>query len=188
MGLNMIVSKLRYYTQLHNIHQTFSWPTSNLRTNSEFFNALACNSSSDIPFKKCCNYAQNIFSNTHPIINRFVYIFQLLGNLQVGHLILDMWVNNTSNPNYNWLVIVSSTVDPNSDSHLASTCIFNHTLMRSLREFGICFTSLTSDLLAAVYLYFAFNHSATCFFNYTLPCVCYQRISFKLKYTWKTLK
>lgn len=78
MGLNMIVSKFRYYTQLHNIQRSFSWTKSSLRTNGEFFSALACNDSSDIPFKKCCNYAQNIFSNTHTIINRFIYIFQLL--------------------------------------------------------------------------------------------------------------
>lgn len=95
MDLNRTVSKFRYYTQLHNITQTFSWTKNNLRTNSEFFSTLACNDSSDIPLEKCCNNAWNIFSNTHTIINRFIYIFQLLRNLQVGHLILDMWVNNS---------------------------------------------------------------------------------------------
>lgn len=94
MGLNMFASKFRY-TQFHSIQQTFSWTNSDLWSNSEFLNALASNSSSDIPFKKCCNYAQNTFSNTHSIINRFIYIFQPLGNLQVGHLILAMWVNNS---------------------------------------------------------------------------------------------
>lgn len=95
MALNMIVSKCRCYTQHHNIQQTFSWTKSNLRINGEFFSALACSDSSDIPFKKCCNYAQNIFPNPPTVINRFLYIFQLLGNLQEGHLILDMWVNKS---------------------------------------------------------------------------------------------
>lgn len=35
------------------------------------------------------------FSNAHPIIKIHIYIFQPLRNLQAGHLILDMWVNNS---------------------------------------------------------------------------------------------
>lgn len=81
------------------LHPAPQYPTDffpGLRTNGEFFSALACKDSSDIPFKKCCNYAPNIFfSNAHPITNKPIYIFQLLGNLQAGHLILDMWVNNS---------------------------------------------------------------------------------------------
>jgi len=57
MGLNMTVSKFRYYTQLHNIQRAFSWTSSHLGAKSEFFSALACNDSCDIPFKKCGNYA-----------------------------------------------------------------------------------------------------------------------------------
>lgn len=92
MGLNMIVSKLRCYTQLHNIQQTFFLDLRLMVNSSVPWLAMSLVT---FHLKNVAITVRIFFSSTHPITNKPIEIFQLLGNLQAGHLILDMWVNNS---------------------------------------------------------------------------------------------